>query len=316
MVNESTCEVYGHVISVDAFGEAYVVPIQNTLRDIRDQLRVDEISLPTREDLIAAMMPPVAPTQEETMLHSVLHFTGDFPEAASSEAASEVDESLLGRESHDVQSKHCQTIETTEDAHLRTQVRHYFGPRPPSTYDGQTLGSPALAVSNAVSKPPIAEPSLSLGPNYHAKPEIEQSTGKSGAENRRKKWFPKFRAALSKKKGSGYEEPRNGSKVTPISTQPTLDLADNPPEWFPYDCSSVQKMMPSQYPPLTSSPIPLFSEVDSGYASINPSPGNSPSPNYGVSVSQSYEAALYVTSCAYVQPDHNCIASLQSLPEM
>ncbi|KAK4641523.1 hypothetical protein QC761_501090 [Podospora bellae-mahoneyi] len=51
VVSETTHEVYGHVISVDALGEAHLVPLESTLSDIRAQLDVDEVALPTKADL-------------------------------------------------------------------------------------------------------------------------------------------------------------------------------------------------------------------------------------------------------------------------
>ncbi|KAK4170695.1 hypothetical protein QBC36DRAFT_150987, partial [Triangularia setosa] len=51
VVSETTHEVYGHVISMDAHGEAHVVPLESTLSDIRAQLDVDEVALPTKADL-------------------------------------------------------------------------------------------------------------------------------------------------------------------------------------------------------------------------------------------------------------------------
>ncbi|RYP11812.1 hypothetical protein DL765_007578 [Monosporascus sp. GIB2] len=49
VVNEHTGEVYGHVVSADAFGEAYVMPIQDTLRDVQRHLQAWYVSLPSRE---------------------------------------------------------------------------------------------------------------------------------------------------------------------------------------------------------------------------------------------------------------------------
>ncbi|RYO90998.1 hypothetical protein DL766_000466 [Monosporascus sp. MC13-8B] len=48
VVDELTGEVYGHVVSADAFGEAYVMPIQDTLRDVQRHLRALYVSLPSR----------------------------------------------------------------------------------------------------------------------------------------------------------------------------------------------------------------------------------------------------------------------------
>ncbi|KAM7186412.1 hypothetical protein V8F20_011413 [Naviculisporaceae sp. PSN 640] len=46
-----TGEVYGHVVSVDSFGEAYVMPIQGTLREIRSHLHADLVRLPSEKDV-------------------------------------------------------------------------------------------------------------------------------------------------------------------------------------------------------------------------------------------------------------------------
>jgi hypothetical protein len=50
-VNELTGEVYGHIVSMDAFGEAYVVPIQSILRDIQALPGVEKVELPTTKDV-------------------------------------------------------------------------------------------------------------------------------------------------------------------------------------------------------------------------------------------------------------------------
>lgn len=42
--------LYGHVIASDIFDEAYVIPIQDTFEDIRQQLRVDSITFPKYMD--------------------------------------------------------------------------------------------------------------------------------------------------------------------------------------------------------------------------------------------------------------------------
>ncbi|KAI1074808.1 hypothetical protein F5B20DRAFT_427400 [Whalleya microplaca] len=51
VVNESTGEVYGHVVSIDAFGEAQVMPILSTLESIRMRLDAYRVSFPTLEDI-------------------------------------------------------------------------------------------------------------------------------------------------------------------------------------------------------------------------------------------------------------------------
>lgn len=52
-MNEATGEVYGHVVSVDTLGEAYVMPIQSTLLDIRTHLRAHEVCLPSKEEVFS-----------------------------------------------------------------------------------------------------------------------------------------------------------------------------------------------------------------------------------------------------------------------
>lgn len=51
VVNETTGEVYGHVVSVDALGEAYVMPIQPTLQDIRTHLGAHQVRFPSKEEI-------------------------------------------------------------------------------------------------------------------------------------------------------------------------------------------------------------------------------------------------------------------------
>jgi pimeloyl-ACP methyl ester carboxylesterase len=51
VVNETTGEVYGHVILVDLLGEGYVVPIQSTLLNVKAQLGASHVVLPNTEDI-------------------------------------------------------------------------------------------------------------------------------------------------------------------------------------------------------------------------------------------------------------------------
>ena len=51
VVDSVTHEVYGHVIASDAFGEAYVVPLDATLRDITQKILGDCVCLPTEDDV-------------------------------------------------------------------------------------------------------------------------------------------------------------------------------------------------------------------------------------------------------------------------
>lgn len=50
VVDESTCEVYGHVVASDAMGDTYVVPLNATLRDMENKLGA-AVSLPTEADI-------------------------------------------------------------------------------------------------------------------------------------------------------------------------------------------------------------------------------------------------------------------------
>ncbi|KAI0466802.1 hypothetical protein F4859DRAFT_285197 [Xylaria cf. heliscus] len=45
VIREATGEVYGHVVSMDMFGEAYVMPLNHTLRDIQAHLHTDRVML-------------------------------------------------------------------------------------------------------------------------------------------------------------------------------------------------------------------------------------------------------------------------------
>lgn len=46
VIDEKTSRLYGHVVSVDAFGEAQVIPIHCTLQSIKEQLKAIRVSLP------------------------------------------------------------------------------------------------------------------------------------------------------------------------------------------------------------------------------------------------------------------------------
>ena len=50
VVDELTCEVYGHVVASDAMGDTYVVPFNATLRDMEKRLGA-AVSLPTEADI-------------------------------------------------------------------------------------------------------------------------------------------------------------------------------------------------------------------------------------------------------------------------
>ena len=52
VVDSVTHEVYGHVVASDAFGDAYVIPLDNTFRDIRQRLAADQVCLPTEREVL------------------------------------------------------------------------------------------------------------------------------------------------------------------------------------------------------------------------------------------------------------------------
>lgn len=52
IVNQDTLEIYGHVVASNPLGEAYIVPLQHTLRQISDALEPKEISLPDPKRLL------------------------------------------------------------------------------------------------------------------------------------------------------------------------------------------------------------------------------------------------------------------------
>lgn len=51
VVDSHTYEVYGHVVALDAFGEAYVIPIKETLRCIEKQLSAQRVCLPRQDEV-------------------------------------------------------------------------------------------------------------------------------------------------------------------------------------------------------------------------------------------------------------------------
>ena len=55
-----TEEILGHIVAVDSFNEVYVVPLQDTLKDMKEKLRVASVALLTARNLpgTAQNMPP------------------------------------------------------------------------------------------------------------------------------------------------------------------------------------------------------------------------------------------------------------------
>ncbi|CAF3591160.1 unnamed protein product [Fusarium graminearum] len=68
VVDAKSLGLYGHIVSVDAFGEAQVIPIQSTLQSIKWQLKAKRVSLATSlavEELHVAQREPPSSTLSE-----------------------------------------------------------------------------------------------------------------------------------------------------------------------------------------------------------------------------------------------------------
>ncbi|ERF74301.1 hypothetical protein EPUS_01988 [Endocarpon pusillum Z07020] len=52
VVNDSSLEVYGHIVAGDTFGEVYVVPLWDTFDDIRREMNATSVSLATSVDIL------------------------------------------------------------------------------------------------------------------------------------------------------------------------------------------------------------------------------------------------------------------------
>ncbi|TGJ78283.1 hypothetical protein E0Z10_g10480 [Xylaria hypoxylon] len=50
VIHETTGEVYGHVVSIDMLGEAYVMPLNHTLQDIQAHIHADYVGLPQESE--------------------------------------------------------------------------------------------------------------------------------------------------------------------------------------------------------------------------------------------------------------------------
>lgn len=53
IADDITNELYGHVVADDVFGRGYVVPIHDSLEDIKNRLGVDSVLLPPKIDILA-----------------------------------------------------------------------------------------------------------------------------------------------------------------------------------------------------------------------------------------------------------------------
>ncbi|KAK7931730.1 hypothetical protein PG985_002442 [Apiospora marii] len=51
VIDEKTLEVYGHVVAADDFGAGYIIPIKDTMNDIKRCLKATSVSLPSASDV-------------------------------------------------------------------------------------------------------------------------------------------------------------------------------------------------------------------------------------------------------------------------
>ncbi|KAJ5885184.1 hypothetical protein N7495_009694 [Penicillium taxi] len=56
VVNERSREVYGHIIAADAFGGGYIIPMDDTLRDIKTHLQVEYVDVASLVDIASVSM--------------------------------------------------------------------------------------------------------------------------------------------------------------------------------------------------------------------------------------------------------------------
>ncbi|RYP82364.1 hypothetical protein DL769_001689 [Monosporascus sp. CRB-8-3] len=56
VVNERSLQVYGHVVATDAFGGGYIMPLDETFRDIKNRLSVASVELASMVDIVSVMM--------------------------------------------------------------------------------------------------------------------------------------------------------------------------------------------------------------------------------------------------------------------
>jgi len=66
VVDEDNQQVYGHMIASNSFGEAYVVPMADTLQCIQKQLKAYEVTIPTAAMVNSMVCNPRAATVEST----------------------------------------------------------------------------------------------------------------------------------------------------------------------------------------------------------------------------------------------------------
>jgi hypothetical protein len=63
VVNKETLEIYGHVVATNPLGEAYVVPLQNTLDQIRVAFAAEELTLPAPEPIVQILVQSILSEQ-------------------------------------------------------------------------------------------------------------------------------------------------------------------------------------------------------------------------------------------------------------
>jgi len=58
IVDEITGEVHGHLVASDMFGEGYIIPLHVTFEDMRSQLKLRAVTLPTAVDIVSFFFDP------------------------------------------------------------------------------------------------------------------------------------------------------------------------------------------------------------------------------------------------------------------
>lgn len=65
VVDSQTGKVYGHIVALDTFGEAYIVPSRDSFQDIAKQLGCASVHIPTGQEICdywTNQEPPMAPS--------------------------------------------------------------------------------------------------------------------------------------------------------------------------------------------------------------------------------------------------------------
>ena len=56
MVDNQTYELYGYVVASGVFGEAYVLPLESSFKNVKDQLRAQDVCLPEASEVASWLL--------------------------------------------------------------------------------------------------------------------------------------------------------------------------------------------------------------------------------------------------------------------